>query len=242
MNDNQSSFIFYKSFYEAIKRIPGDYQLELYNAICMYSLEGEEPTNLSSIAEAIFILIKPNIDSAQKRYKASVENGKQGGRPKKETQEEPKQNLKKTQEKPKHKPNQNLNKDVDVDKDYDKDYDKDMDKDEDIDVEVELQKRFVECTGSTNLNAISECISYLKDFPIDVINIALIKTSEQNGGWKYAKTILNNWLKSGIDTIEKVKAEELKFKSNQKQKNKRQDSTFEQRDYNDEDFEKFYVN
>ncbi len=32
-------------------------------------------------------------------------------------------------------------------------------------------------------------------------------------GWKYAKTILNNWLKNGINTLEKVKSEELNFKN-----------------------------
>lgn len=76
-----------------------------------------------------------------------------------------------------------------------------------------LQKKFIECTGSTNLNAISECLSYLDDLPYEVIEIALIKTSEKNGGWKYAKTILQNWIKAGIKTIEQVKTEELEFKN-----------------------------
>ena len=89
----KDSFVFYKSFYDAIKKIPEEYQLELYNAILSYSLEGIEPNNLSPIAEAMFILIKPNIDSSQKRYEASVENGKKGGRPLKKTQEEPDENL-----------------------------------------------------------------------------------------------------------------------------------------------------
>lgn len=96
----KDSFVFYKSFYDAIKKIPDEYQLELYNAILSYSLEGLEPSDLSPIAEAMFILIKPNIDSSQKRYETSVENGKRGGRPKQETQD---------------KPNQNLNEDEDVD-------------------------------------------------------------------------------------------------------------------------------
>ena len=39
----------------------------------------------------MFTLIKPNIDSANKRYISSVENGKKGGRPK--TQLKPKNNL-----------------------------------------------------------------------------------------------------------------------------------------------------
>ena len=107
----KDSFVFYKSFYDAIKKIPEEYQLELYNAILSYSLEGLEPSNLSPIAEAMFILIKPNIDSSQKRYEASVENGKKGGRPKKETQQKPKQNQEETQQKP----IENLNEDDDED-------------------------------------------------------------------------------------------------------------------------------
>lgn len=103
----RDSFVFYKSFYDAIKQIPEEYQLELYNAILQYSLEGLEPSNLSNIASAIFILIKPNIDSAQKKYEASVSNGKKGGRPKKE----PKKNLTITQKKP----NLNLNDNDDED-------------------------------------------------------------------------------------------------------------------------------
>ena len=35
-------------------------------------------------------------------------------------------------------------------------------------------------------------------------------------GWKYAKTILQNWLKTGIKTIEQVKSEELAFKNKNK--------------------------
>lgn len=47
--------------------------------------------------------------------------------------------------------------------------------------EEQLQQLFIRCTGSTNLNAIDECLSYLEDFPYEVIEIALKKTSEKNG-------------------------------------------------------------
>lgn len=76
-----------------------------------------------------------------------------------------------------------------------------------------VQKIIIETIGSTNLTVIQECISYLDDFPIEVIEIALKKTAEVNGKWKYTKTILNNWLKNGINTIEKVQADDLKYKS-----------------------------
>lgn len=200
MKEDNKSFVFYKSFYEAISQIPPENQLEVYNAICKYSLEGKEPENLSGVAGAIFILIKPNIDSSQNRYKASIENGKRGGRPRKNGQNQENKNLDKTQQKPnenlnktQQKAKQNLDYDVDVDEDYDVDvnYNDDIDADVDVneelpaitDISVEdyLQKRFVECTSSTNLNAITECLSFLDDFPFDVIECALVKTSEKNG-------------------------------------------------------------
>ena len=116
---NRDSFVFYKSFYEAIKNIPEEEQLKLYNAICEYSLFDIIPNLPDGIAKAMFILMKPNIDNANARYKASVENGKRGGRPRKKqgeknldkTQQKPNNNLDKTQQKPK----QNLNDNVDVD-------------------------------------------------------------------------------------------------------------------------------
>lgn len=212
MND---SFVFFKSFYESIKRLPEENQLELYNAVCAYALYGEEPKKLSQLAEAIFILMKPNIDSAQKRYKANVENGKKGGAPKgnqnarKKIEKQPNDNPKTTEKQP----NDNLNKDVD--KDIDININKDINNDENLEESTsdKLQQKFVECTGSTNLNAIQECLTYLDDLPYEVIELALIKTSDVNGNWKYAKTILNNWVKNEINTIEKVKTEELNFKN-----------------------------
>ncbi len=115
----KDSFVFYRSFYESIKGLDKDIQLEIYNAISEYSLN-DRILELSPIANAIFILIKPNIDNATKRYNASVENGKKGGRPKKnENLKKPNINLNETQ----NKPNENLN--VDVDDDVDDDVDED---------------------------------------------------------------------------------------------------------------------
>ena len=81
----RDSFVFYKSFYEAINNLEKEDQLEVYNAICEYSFSDNIPETLTGVAKAMFILIKPNIDSANARYKASVENGKKGGRPRKNT-------------------------------------------------------------------------------------------------------------------------------------------------------------
>ena len=121
----KDSFVFYRSFYESIKNLDKDIQIEIYNAICEYSLN-DEYLQLSPIASAIFTLIKPNIDNATKRYNASVENGKKGGRPKKNKNlEKPNNNLDIT----KQEPSNNLDVYVDVYEDVDEDLDVNVDGD-----------------------------------------------------------------------------------------------------------------
>lgn len=82
----RESFIFYKSFYEAIKCMPPEVQAEIYPAIMEYALLGKQPQNMSEIAKGMFMLIKPNIDANTTRYengKKGSTYGKRGGRPRK---------------------------------------------------------------------------------------------------------------------------------------------------------------
>ena len=104
----RDSFIFYRSFYEAIKDLPRDIQGEIYTAIMEYSLYGKETDNLKPVARSIFTLIKPQIDVNNKRF----DNGCKGGRPlKKETKEKHAKAKKedKNQKETKEKPNKNYN-------------------------------------------------------------------------------------------------------------------------------------
>jgi|DEB0MinimDraft_6_1074348.scaffolds.fasta_scaffold63744_2 hypothetical protein len=85
--NTRDSFIFYRSFYEAIKSLPEKEQLEIYNAIAEYSLNFNEMQLEKSLSKTIFILIKPQLDANNKRYIAGqkgAEHGKKGGRPKKQ--------------------------------------------------------------------------------------------------------------------------------------------------------------
>ena len=56
----RESFVFYKSFYEAIRGLPRDIQGEIYTAIMEYGLYGEEPVCLKPIASCVFTLVKPS--------------------------------------------------------------------------------------------------------------------------------------------------------------------------------------
>lgn len=90
----RDSFVFYRSFYEAIKELPQENQLEIYNAIAEYSLNFVMP-ELKGISKTIFILIKPQIEANQKRYiNGTKPKRKQTGS---KTEAKPKQNKSKTE-------------------------------------------------------------------------------------------------------------------------------------------------
>jgi hypothetical protein len=105
----KDGFIFYKSFYDSINALDESMQLEVYKALAEYGLTGEMRDDLSPITKALLTAMIPTIDNANKRYVASVENGKKGGRPKKD--KEVVQEIKENLEEPRHnleKPKQNL--------------------------------------------------------------------------------------------------------------------------------------
>lgn len=80
--------------------------------------------------------------------------------------------------------------------------------------EEKLQQRFIECLNSFNTNAIDECISYLDDLSFSVIESVLEKTSRiSNPNWGYAKVILDDYVQRKIDTLEKVKADNINYKT-----------------------------
>ena len=102
----KDSFIFYRSFYEAIKDLNNKDQLNLFLAICELSLN-EEDTEIDGIANTIFKLMKPQILANNRRY----ENGKKGGAPKgnDNAKKQPKNNLDTTKKQPNNNVNENVN-------------------------------------------------------------------------------------------------------------------------------------
>lgn len=112
----RDSFVMFKNWSEAIDALPEEYQLECYKALSKYGLTGEMPDGISSVTRAILISFSKGMENNIARYNASVENGKKGGRPKKEQPSCENENLekpRKTQENPTE-PTQNLNVNVNV--------------------------------------------------------------------------------------------------------------------------------
>ncbi|MCK5605328.1 hypothetical protein KAR91_25775 [Candidatus Pacearchaeota archaeon] len=67
MAKERDSFIFYRSFFEAISELPDKDRLLLFTAISEYSLNFKE-IQLTGIPKTIFILIKPQLDANNKRF------------------------------------------------------------------------------------------------------------------------------------------------------------------------------
>lgn len=67
MDKKRDSFVFRRNYFEAISALKNKEKLELYDAICGYVFEENEPTFNSKKAESCFILIKFLLDREQER-------------------------------------------------------------------------------------------------------------------------------------------------------------------------------
>ena len=81
--------------------------------------------------------------------------------------------------------------------------------------EVErLQEIMIETIGTTNINNINECIKYLDELPFELIEYALRKTARiERPCWQYTIPILESYITKGFNTLEEVKADDLKHKN-----------------------------
>ena len=109
----KDSFIFYRSFYEAIKDLPQKEFNECIMAICEYGLNGNVIEVKGKISKMAMTLILPQLEANYKRYV----DGSKGGRPKKTNGFENKKPMvseKITNGYDLEKPNENVNENVNV--------------------------------------------------------------------------------------------------------------------------------
>ena len=211
---DKSSFLIYLDYEEQFNLLTDEQIGQLMRAIIKYEKTREIP-QLNGIVKMAFSFIKTQLDRDREKYEARCEknreNAKKGGRPRKNQKDNLKANG--------FNENQMDAKKTDDDKEDEEDNEEDIDNDLLLKKEKEekLQQRFIECLNSFNINAISECINYLDELPFEVIDYVLSKTSGiKCPNWNYANTILQDYVRRKIDSVEKIQAEESGFK-NQKQ-------------------------
>ena len=182
----RESFVFYRSFYEAIKELPAENQANVYNALFEYSFNNVE-VELSGVEKAVFLLMKPQVDANQKKY----ENGCKGGRPKKQNQDEteikPNQNQNETEIKPKQNQSKTEVEPNDNDNDNVNDNDNDNNKINEFNLSNVSGKRkvFVKPT-------VEEVRTYCRERRNNVNAENFINFYESKG-WKVGNTPMKDW-------------------------------------------------
>ena len=203
----RDSFIFYRSFYEAIKEVPAEAQLQIYKAISIYALEQEE-IELSGIAKAIFSLVKPQLDANYKKY----ENGKQ-------TKSRSKAKNKQTESKIGTNVNDNENVNVNVNVNDNAVGESCVDGLQDV---IDFYSNNIGLMTPYGLKILE---SYLDEgIPAELIIYAMQKATESNKRTiQYIKGILNSWSKKGIKTLIQAKEEEQEFKQEKQSKTEKRE-------------------
>lgn len=208
---DKSSFLIYLDYEEQFNLLTDEQIGQLMRAIIKYEKTREIP-QLNGIVKMAFSFIKTQLDRDREKYEARCEknreNAKKGGRPRKNQKDNLKANGFNEKQMDAKKP--------DDDKEDEEDNEEDIDNDLLLKKEKEekLQQRFIECLNSFNINAISECIKYLDELPFEVIDYVLSKTSGiKCPNWNYANTILQDYVRRKIDSVEKIQAEESGFKN-----------------------------
>jgi hypothetical protein len=71
----RDGFVFYRSFYEVFKNLGQEQILKLFFRICEYGLNGNDTQSDDMNIEALFVLIKPQLDANNRRYLNSLKGG-----------------------------------------------------------------------------------------------------------------------------------------------------------------------
>lgn len=219
----RDSFIFYRSFYDAISELPKENQADTYNAIIQYALNQEE-IELTGISKAIFSLVKPQLDANYKKY----ENGKQ----KKSKLEA---NKKQYRSKTITNVNVNVNENDNVNANAN---DNDNVGDSCVDGLQEIIEFYDNNIGMITPFGVEILADYAREMHKDLIILAMKKAVEANiRTIQYIKGILNNWSKKGIKTVIEAEKEDEAFKNKEisKESTKKTFQSYEQRNYTDLD-------
>lgn len=77
----RATFKFFRSFYEAAKQLPSkEQQADFFLAVCAYALDGEEP-DIQGVPAALFLLVKPNLDTSLKMSSGGARGGQASRKP-----------------------------------------------------------------------------------------------------------------------------------------------------------------
>jgi hypothetical protein len=199
--EKRHGFIFYYSFYEAMKNLPDDVRLSLYDAITQFSFDGEI-SELNGIAGNFFSLIKANLEANNRKY----ENGKKAKQKQmiSKTEANDKQNRSKLEANDK----QTISKSEAKEKEKEKEKDKEKEEEKEKEKKIERTNKFVPPTLEDIKSEIQS-----KNYQIDAESF--FAHYESNGWVQSSGVKIKNWK---MTLVTWSKRQFLQPKSNQFQK------------------------
>ncbi|WP_454060117.1 DUF6291 domain-containing protein [Elizabethkingia ursingii] len=208
---SRESFIFYGSWVEAVRDLPNEVRLEIYDGIMEYAISGKCP-DFKPMAKIAFNFIKNDIDRANQKYEERIrvnrENGSKGGRPKKpkETQNNPLV-FSETQQNPNKNDNEYDN-DILLEKEskgveikesvLEEILDTDKHPDEDLSKKVALKKVF-------RIPSVQEVQDYCNERDNGISGYAFVNFYQAKG-WMVGKNKMKDW-QAAIRTWEQTRKE-----------------------------------
>lgn len=227
----REQFTFYRSYFEALKTLPAKDFKAAVLAVCAYALDEEVPA-LSGVANSVFVLIRPTLDSGRK--KAENRANKRGT------------NAEQMRNKTRTKQHQNRNEgekekegEVEVEREGEEE------REDDMSISFSLFPTPLQpsgCCGSNagapamppphpprsvsveyflrhiNANASGECLRELLDFERQLggdVTVCALRTAqdEQVTKWTYIRSILNAYVAEGVRTVDDVRRREQQRKT-----------------------------
>lgn len=171
-------FTFFGSYYDSVEHLDADIKLEFFDALFRYALRDEEPDGMSPIADALFTMVRPNIDKSKERREAGRSGGKKTGS---------KAKLASTSCSSSNKIA--FTSDV-SDKDKDKDKDKKEDKEQVQEKGQGKRRRFTPPT-------INELSAYIAEYSLakkrEPISPEKFMTHYESNGWMVGKNKMKDW-------------------------------------------------
>lgn len=201
--DKKESFVFYRSFYEALQNVPKKHRAEVYEAVFAYAFDARQPS-LTGVSRALWELIRPQLDASQKRYenaRKGAEYGKMGGRPKKK--EENKKPLKGYENKTL---NDNDNSNVNDNDNYN------LNENENENVNVNYSLPQTPSKGAESGSVVTPSLSEIRDYCTERnsnIDPEEFYDFYSSKGWLIGKTPMKDWKAAfrGWERNHKAKAE-----------------------------------
>lgn len=72
--EGRKQFTFYRSYYEALRKLPDHQRLGALEAVITYALDATEPVGLDDMQAMAFLLIRPTLDAAWKKAEGGAKS------------------------------------------------------------------------------------------------------------------------------------------------------------------------